>query len=142
MVLAHHLIATAYGWWLPNDPRGSNSTDIRVVSLQDLGPLHFGRKIVQPSSSILREFFTAAGDRLKHEPLLFSEGVIKGIGQTIGEVIKNNKYTCYACAVMPEHMHLLIRRHRDKAEEMLEKLQEATRNALIKAGHRAITHPV
>ena len=23
IVIAHHLIWTAYGWWLPNDPRGS-----------------------------------------------------------------------------------------------------------------------
>jgi hypothetical protein len=25
IVVAHHLIWTAYGWWLPNDPRGSMS---------------------------------------------------------------------------------------------------------------------
>jgi hypothetical protein len=24
MVVAYHLIWTAYGWWLPNDPRGSS----------------------------------------------------------------------------------------------------------------------
>ena len=29
IVIAHHLIWTAYGWWLPNDPRGSNSQVIR-----------------------------------------------------------------------------------------------------------------
>jgi len=25
MIIAHHLIWTAYGFWLPNDPRGSSS---------------------------------------------------------------------------------------------------------------------
>ena len=43
---------------------------------------------------------------------------------------------------MPEHVHLLIRRHKDHAEEMLTKLQEETRLAMIDAGMRAVTHPV
>jgi hypothetical protein len=25
MIAGYHLIWTAYGWWLPNDPRGSTS---------------------------------------------------------------------------------------------------------------------
>ena len=28
LVIAYHLIWTAYGWWLPNDPRGSGSVTI------------------------------------------------------------------------------------------------------------------
>src|SRR5207253_1635434 len=47
-----------------------------------------------------------------------------------------------ACAVMPDHVHLLIRRHRDKAELMIERFQERTRTALIEAGLRTPTHPV
>ena len=48
MVAGFHLIFTAYGWWLPNDPRGSNSHEIRVEQIADLGELHFGRKLIQP----------------------------------------------------------------------------------------------
>src|SRR5439155_22569198 len=33
MVLAHHLIFTAYGFWLPNDPRGSWSDFVRSWEL-------------------------------------------------------------------------------------------------------------
>lgn len=29
LVLAHHVMWTAYGWWLPNDPRASTSHTIR-----------------------------------------------------------------------------------------------------------------
>lgn len=43
MVLAHHLMWTAYGWWLPNDPRGSTSHTLRNDLLKDLGDLHPGR---------------------------------------------------------------------------------------------------
>ena len=44
IVITHHLIWTAYGWWLPNDPRGSGSKTVRNPSLAQLGNLHFGRK--------------------------------------------------------------------------------------------------
>lgn len=142
MVAAYHLIWTVYGWWLANDPRGSSSHEIRVVELESLGPLHYGRKPIQPSSKELREFYTKAQDLLRHQILCFTDEEIALVGEMIGKVIRENKYTCYACAVMPEHVHLLIRRHKDDAETMIAKCQQATRDALIEAGKRSVTHPV
>lgn len=43
---------------------------------------------------------------------------------------------------MPDHVHLLIRKHRDSAEMMIENLQQASRQDLIDSGRRAPTHPV
>jgi hypothetical protein len=40
MVAAYHLIWTAYACWLPNDPRGSSSHELRVDNLSPLGELH------------------------------------------------------------------------------------------------------
>ena len=40
MVIGYHLIWTAYGWWLPNDPRGSMSRLIRSDIIAELGELH------------------------------------------------------------------------------------------------------
>jgi REP element-mobilizing transposase RayT len=142
MIIAHHLICTAYGWWLANDPRGSTSLEIRVESLAALGPLHYGRKAVQPPSRLIRGFYDEAGDLLKHELRTFDDPAIGILAEAVGKWLLDNTYTCYACALMPDHVHLLIRRHRDTAEIMLEKFQAATRNALIEAGHRAVTHPV
>ena len=45
---------------------------------------------------------------------------------------------------MPDHVHLVIRKHRDTAEEMISRLQEASRAAVLanpQAG-RAADHPV
>src|SRR5205814_6341889 len=116
MVLAHHLIWTAYGWWLPNDPRGSSSHEIRVEKIADLGEIHLGRKKIQPSRKELLDFFAASRDVLAHQPMIFTPDDIQFVGKCIGETIHARGYTCYACAVMPDHVHLLIRRHRDKAE--------------------------
>jgi REP element-mobilizing transposase RayT len=79
---------------------------------------------------------------LKHPVLTFDDEAIALAGAKIVEEIRANGYTCYACAVLPDHVHLLIRRHRDWAETMIERFQTKTRQALIAAGKRAVTHPV
>jgi REP element-mobilizing transposase RayT len=43
---------------------------------------------------------------------------------------------------MPDHVHILIRKHRLKAEAMISAFQEHSRTSLIEAGHRAGDHPV
>jgi REP element-mobilizing transposase RayT len=142
MVVGHHLIWTAYGRWLPNDPRGSSSNEIRIEKIADLGALHYGRKAVHPGSQAIRHFYAQARDELKHPLLTFSEEETTIIGRSFAQVIAERSYTCYGCAVMPDHVHLLIRRHRDKAELMIETLQDASRHELINLGKRAPTHPV
>lgn len=142
MVAGYHLIWTVYGYWLPNDPRGSTSKDVRVEPLRDLGELHFGRKPVQPAPKEIREFQKQAQEVLKHPVLIFEDDEIALLGRIFGEIVATKDYTCYACAVMPDHVHLLIRRHRDRAEDVIAHFQEATRTGLIEAGKRSPTHPV
>jgi REP element-mobilizing transposase RayT len=142
MVIGYHLIWTAYGWWLPNDPRGSNSHEMRVARIEDLGPLHPGRKSVQPSSHELRAFYQEAQDRLAHEPLVFNDGDVALIAESFAQVIREEAYTCHACAIMPDHVHILIARQRDWAETMIEKFQKRSRDALIAAGQQGNLHPV
>jgi REP element-mobilizing transposase RayT len=42
---------------------------------------------------------------------------------------------------MPDHVHLVIRKHRDLAETMIEKLQSLSRERLVRAGLRQERHP-
>lgn len=142
MVAGYHLIWTAYGWWLPNDPRGSNSSEIRVEKLEPLGDIHFGRKKVQPPSREVKEFYRKAQDLLVHPLLTFEADDLPLLGAAAERVIRENGYTCYECAIMPDHVHMLIRRHRDHAEVMIEKLQNASREDVIKAQRRGASHPV
>jgi len=121
LVIAYHLIWTAYGWWLPNDPRGSGSDVIRTNILAELGELHEGRKKVQPTGKTVREFYEKAADMLKH-PLLTFDDVCRGI-------------------IMPDHVHLVIRKHKHLAEDMVDNLKNLSRQRLIDAGMRALTHP-
>ena len=56
MVIAYHLVWTAYGTWLPNDPRGSGSRAVFTPAIAELGPAHYGRRKVQPGRQIVARF--------------------------------------------------------------------------------------
>ena len=141
-VLAYHLIWTAYGWWLPNDPRGSMSRFIASDVLGELGDLHFGRKRVQPASRVIREFYEEAKDVLKFPLLTFTPEEVIGIARAFAGVIQKLGYTCYACAIMPDHIHIMIRKHRHLAEQMIANLQDASRLTVLDVGTHPNGHPV
>ena len=142
LVIAYHLVWTAYGWWLPNDPRGSMSRSIASDVLKDLGELHYGRKKIQPPSRVIREFYAEAGSKLKHTLLEFGAPEIAAIADSFRELIAAHRYTCYACVIMFDHVHLLIRKHRDTAEQMIFNFQESSRSRLRTLGLREENHPV
>jgi len=142
MVIAYHLIWTAYGWWLPNDPRGGTSRAIACDRIAALGELHYGRKTIQPVSRDVKAFYRNAAGVLKY-PLLEIRGeAVQLVAAAIADAIAQQRYTCYACAIMPDHVHVLIRKHKHRAEEMIEFLQNASRWKLIDAGLRPSDHPV
>jgi REP element-mobilizing transposase RayT len=142
MVIGYHLIWTAYGCWLPNDPRGSTSHTVACDIIAELGPLHYGRKEVQPGRRTVEAFYDRAREVLKFPVQLLTTDEIDIVGHAIGEAIAEYRYTCYACAVLPDHVHMVIRKHRHKAEEMVNFMQESTRNRLIVLGKRSLDHPV
>jgi REP element-mobilizing transposase RayT len=142
MVIAYHLIWTAYGNWLPNDPRGSGSRCVAAPQLAELGELHFGRKKIQPPRRVVREFYDRAEPLLQFPVIRFDEAQIDQIACGFTEAIAQHHYTCYACAIMPDHVHLVIRKHRHRAEDMIDNLQSASRLRLSKCGALPNDHPV
>jgi REP element-mobilizing transposase RayT len=64
------------------------------------------------------------------------------IAQAFKETIALNCYTCYACAIMPDHIHILIRKHKHLAEQMIFNFQESSRLRLRDLGLRSSDHPV
>ncbi len=142
LIIAYHLIWTAYGWWLPNDLRGGGSFIIRNDLLADLGKLHFGRKKIQPAGYEVREFYDAAADRLKYPLITFNPEMIACISRAFAAVIQQMKYTCYACAIMPDHVHLVIRKHKHLVEEMIANLQRESHLLLRTEGLIDLEHPI
>jgi REP element-mobilizing transposase RayT len=142
LVIAYHLIWTAYGWWLPNDPRGSGSRTIRSDILAQLGELHFGRKKVQPAGRVIREFYAKAATLLRHALVTFDDTARQVVATAFAEVVAREKFTCWACVIMPDHVHSLIRKHRLQAEAMIERLKAESAARLRTLAPRAGDHPV
>ena len=141
-IIAHHLILTGYGHWLPNDPRGSLSREFRNAKLEALGPIHFGRKARQPTRQEIRAFYTEAAKALAHPVLWFKAPARAVVGQAVGQVVRGRGLTCYACAVLADHVHALIRVHRLKAQEMIPLLADASREVLLSHALVPDGHPV
>jgi REP element-mobilizing transposase RayT len=110
--------------------------------LKELGDLHFGRKRIQPTSRVIREFYDNAEGLLHYPVLQFDSEEVQAIARSFEETIRTERYTCYACAIMPDHIHLLIRKHRDLAEDMIKKCQVASCHTVRELGTRDKFHPV
>ena len=142
VVIAHHIILTGYGHWLPNDPRGSLSRQIRVPPLRQAGDIHFGRKAIQPAQSELRQFQRDARSHLKHDVLWFEIAERQAIAVGFADVIDSRGHTCLACAILSNHAHLVIRRHRERSEDMIKALIEASAASVRNLAGRFQNHPV
>jgi hypothetical protein len=94
MVIAYHLVWTAYGTWLPNDLRGSGSRTVISRKLAALGDAQYGRKRVQPARADIRSFYDDAAPLLVHPVIRFDAKQRNIIGQAPGEAIRQRPYTC------------------------------------------------
>ena len=143
-IIGHHLIWTLYGHWLANDLRGSGSLDLHEEKFAPLGPVHHGRKPehLQPSREELRKFYKRADPLLNFSKFWLDAAKRQAIGDALGKVVAEQGYTVWACAVLSNHAHMVIRLHRDDALTMWHQFAEATRLCLCKEASLAPKHPV
>ena len=144
VIVAHHLILTLYGHWLPNDPRGSGSMELYDDKFDELGPIHHGRKpdAQQPSRKELRAFYNEADELLNFPRSWMDDAKRQAAAQAFGKVVRRERYTCYACAVLANHAHFVIRRHRDDALAMMSNLSAESAGVLRAFGDVGVQHPV
>jgi len=135
MVLAYHLILSAYGFWLPNDPRGSWSEWIRKWELALYGP---ATKVTTRESvahvrhdRALRE---AAKQALAYRPVRFTPEQIVMIAQGFRNYVAKSGVTFWAVAILDDHLHAVFMRHRYKSEQVANLLKGELTKALLEAG--------
>jgi REP element-mobilizing transposase RayT len=134
-VLAYHAIITAYGFWLPNDPRGSWSDYVRCWELARLGAatkVTARRSLAgKPHDSQQR---LQAKQSLRYPPVSFSGEQAASIGSGFKTAIDESGYTVHACSILPEHTHLVVLRHRHKIELMVGHLKGRATHQLAADG--------
>jgi REP element-mobilizing transposase RayT len=105
MIIAFHSTFTAYGFWLPNEPRGSWSEFVASWELARFGK---ATKVNTRRSVAGRQYDRERKQRmqqaLKYPPVNFTglqaREIVRGFAET--------PYVLHACAVLPQHVHLVI----------------------------------
>ncbi len=124
MVHGYHLIFSAYGFWLPNDPRGSWSDFVRAWELAKVGEatrVTTHRSVAADPHD--RQLRLAAKQALKYPPVLFTGIQAKSIGGGFARYLERSGVVVWACSILPDHVHLVVRRHRYKAETMIQQFK-------------------
>jgi REP element-mobilizing transposase RayT len=130
IVIGHHLVLMGYGHWLPNDPRGSGSDEIRKELIAALGEIHHGRKQRQPGRAELKAFFAEAEPLLEQDLLWFDAPMRNAIAGGFARAAAQQGYLIWACAVLANHAHLVVQRHKHPYEVMWRTLAEGSRHSL------------
>src|SRR5215468_7580043 len=111
MVLGSHVIFSAYGFWLPNDPRGSWSDFVGAWELRRFGP---ATKTTETCSLARRPHDQharlVAKEALKHPPVQFSGVQARAVARGFQEYVRNSGLVVWACSILPEHVHVVIAR--------------------------------
>ena len=125
MILAFHSIFSCYGFWLPNEERGSWSTFVANWELFRFGPatkVYVRHSVAKTPFD--RDRKRAMREALAHEPVRLSGTQARIVGRSMREV----PYTIHALAVMHDHVHIVIARmDRDIRQAVGHIKSEATR---------------
>jgi REP element-mobilizing transposase RayT len=135
VVLGYHLIISAYGFWLPNEPRGSWSDVVRKWELL----LHGRATKVDTRRSVAdrpydRDWKRHVKSALDYPPVEFNGIQCREIGEGFASEVKKCGYTVWACAILPTHTHLVVARHHYKAERIVLRLKAAATTRLVEVG--------
>jgi len=125
MIIAYHAIFTTYGTWLPNDPRGSYSKEIYNEQLRMLGTIKYGRQNPTPAKEKLMTFWTMAAPRISRPPFYFDNRSREIVAGAFGSVIQRLGVKVPACAIMNDHVHILILRCQYRIEYLVNQLKGA-----------------
>jgi REP element-mobilizing transposase RayT len=143
-VLAYHAIFTAYGFWLPNDPRGSWSEFVRAWEIFLAGGP--ATKVTTRRSVAGRRHDVQARLRAKealtYPPVVFDGYQALSIAHGFGRMIDKVGYQVYACSILPEHVHMVLGRYHYKVETMVRLLKaEATTELIQDDRHPLAEYP-
>ncbi len=137
MIIASHVIFTAYGFWLPNDPRGSWSDFVGSWELFRFGPvvkLDEGERRSNahlPHDSKKR---LAAKQALRNPPVSFSAEQTSAIARGFADYVARARLVVWACSILPEHVHIMLERHRLDVEQIVIGLKGQATRCLLGAG--------
>jgi REP element-mobilizing transposase RayT len=141
MIHGYHVIWGAYGFWLPNDPRGSWSDFVYAWELARFGKAtkSLDRVDIEPAQHAV--WRAAARKALKYPAVTLTGEQALAVGHAIGGFVCKSRLAVWACSILPEHVHLVLGRHRYKIEQAANLLKGAAQRHLVDTGlHPLLAH--
>jgi REP element-mobilizing transposase RayT len=134
---AHHVICGAYGFWLPNDPRGSWSQFVGAWELFRYGAATTTaetRSLARLEHDVDQRM--SAKQSLKYPAVNFSGVQARAVGRGFANYVQHSGLQVWACAILPTHVHLVVARFRLKIEQVVIQLKgEATQQLVEEELH-------
>jgi REP element-mobilizing transposase RayT len=135
MIRAYHIIFCAYGFWLPNDPRGSWSDLVKKWELRRFGEatkVNMRRSQAdQPHDHKKRQ---KAQQALTFPAVHFNGRQARAIARGFARARQETGMMIYACSILPEHVHLVVERGTETAERMVKRFKALATHQLRMEG--------
>lgn len=135
MIRWFHAIFSAYGFWLPNDPRGSWSDFVHAYALYRFGgpATAVAGKRSYAHDPHDAQFRREAKEHLQYPPARFDaacrDSIAHGFGQACGEF----GFRLHACAIGFDHVHVVTSRDASRTVEQVVALLKARATSRMKA---------
>lgn len=141
MIRWYHAIISAYGFWLPNDPRGSWSDFVYAWELYRFGE---GATKVAAKRSHAHDphdvaFRRSAKKRLKYPPARLDDVCRRSIASGFARACHEFGFVIHACAIGFDHVHLVTSRDATRDIESVVAVLKARATSQMKNDG---THPM
>lgn len=141
MVRWYHAIFSAYGYWLPNDPRGSWSNFVYAWELFRFGGP--ATKVTEKRSYAHDPhdagFRRATKECLKYRPARFDASCRDSIAGGFVSACNEFGLCIHACAIGFDHVHLVVARNADRPVEQIVAVLKSRATRQMKQDY---THPM
>lgn len=135
MIVGYHVIFSVYGFWLPNDPRGSWSDFVGSWELFRYGPATKTTERCslahRPHDRALRQ---AAKSALKYPPVQFNGLQARAVARGFAGYVARTGLPVWACAILPDHVHLVVGRPGMTVERLVIQLKGDATQQLEREG--------
>ena len=135
VIVGYHIIFGMYGFWLPNDPRGSWSQFVGSRELYRVGP---ATKTTERRSLAHRQHNLTqrleAKKKLQHPSVVLTGIQARAVGRGFARYFSRSGVAAWACAILSDHVHLVVGCGRYEVEKMVIGLKSRATAALKKEG--------
>lgn len=142
MIHGFHIILSAYGFWLPNDPRGSWSKTIRQFDLLRFGPatkVDTTRSVAERPHDRTKRL--AAKNALQYAPVRFTGAQARAIAKGFTVATTEYDYRIHALAILPDHAHVVLAWNQRDVNDIAQHLKaKATRQLSDEKLHPLVAH--